>query len=165
MHYQRLRTTGATGVATRKTLAGGASGTCSVDGCDKPAHARTWCQMHLRRWQQTGNVGPAASSRPGWTGRDPSSVTSVDALGYRHIKVSGHHEARQNGWALEHRVVMSDHLGRPLERHESVHHVNGVRADNRLENLELWSSWQPPGQRVEDKIRWARDLLAFYAAS
>lgn len=121
--------------------------------------------MHLRRWQKTGDLGPAESLRPGWLGRDPNSTRRADQLGYIHVKVPGHAEARQNDWALEHRVVMSDHLGRRLERHESVHHINGVRNDNRLQNLELWSSWQPPGQRVEDKIAWARDLLAFYDAS
>ena len=40
--------------------------------------------------------------------------------------------------------------------------MNGDRADNRPENLELWSSWQPAGQRVTDKVQWAKELLARY---
>lgn len=60
---------------------------------------------------------------------------------------------------------MSQILDRPLLRHEQVHHRNGVRADNRPENLELWSHQQPPGQRVEDKVTWAKELLALYEPS
>ncbi|WP_209446402.1 HNH endonuclease [Streptomyces sp. MZ04] len=63
----------------------------------------------------------------------------------------------------EHRVVMEREIGRPLERGETVHHINGVRDDNRPENLEIWYSPQPYGQRVEDLIRYVvthhRDVL------
>lgn len=100
------------------------------------------------------------AAHPSWKGGQPV----IDRHGYAKISVPGHPRANGSGqYVKEHHVVMERQLGRYLEPHESVHHKNGNRADNRPENLELWSKSQPAGQRVEDKIQWALDLLATYA--
>ena len=68
--------------------------------------------------------------------------------------------ARKMQW--QHRVVMEEQIGRPLRKNENVHHKNGVRDDNRPENLELWVKTQPAGQRVEDLVEWAREIVDSY---
>lgn len=88
------------------------------------------------------------------------------AKGYKHPNFSGGYLNR-DGYRivfgkLEHRVVMEEFLGRKLEKDENVHHINGVKTDNRLQNLELWNTSQPSGQRIADKVRWAREILERY---
>jgi len=82
--------------------------------------------------------------------------------GYSMVRSEGHPRAGKSHYVFEHILVMEKHLGRHLRDKETIHHKNGVRDDNRLENLELWSSSHSPGQRVEDKVKFAREILEQY---
>jgi hypothetical protein len=110
--------------------------------------------MHYRRQRVHGDPLVRLTSRRG----------SLDKHGYR--LVYGHHDHPNavNGRIRENRLVMSMMLGRALLPGEEVHHKNGMRADNRPENLELWAKSHPAGQRVVDLLAWAKSLVATYAS-
>ena len=145
------------------------------------ADARTPSNMPIR--QQFGNwtgfvkamgleplppvISPQAreasiKSRKGKKGGNNKGGKYVSKNGYVWLWRPEHPNARKSGYVHEHRMIMSDHLGRPLKSHENVHHKNGVRGDNRIENLELWVSTQPSGQRVSDLVTFAKEILEEY---
>jgi hypothetical protein len=90
----------------------------------------------------------------------------VNEHGYVSVKVPDKDreiaDKTRTGYVLEHRLVMARHLGRRLHRDETVHHRRR-KDENELENLELWVGNHPKGQRAEDVVEWATEMLQRYA--
>lgn len=85
-----------------------------------------------------------------------------NSCGYVYVYCPSHPAVQGKDYkrVLEHRLVMEKYLGRYLVKGENVHHKNGIRSDNRIENLELWSTPQPSGQRVVDLLKERDTLMA-----
>lgn len=146
-------------------------GHCEVPGCDKLQQDSGLCSMHRRRLNKYGDVGPPGPARwdgnGGWKdSRRPSYLRPRKKAGktayYRMVSAPESSMANSKGYVPEHRLVVSMMLGRPLRRHEEVHHKNGDTLDNRPENLEFWDHSHPSGQRMQDKLTWAREYIAEY---
>ena len=155
-HNQRRYKTGSIELGPRVAWNKSEIEVCVMDDCDKKHIAKGFCSKHYRSFKA-------------WVDKDRSiekrskRTTSEDKNGYVLLYMPDHPNSSVYGHYSEHRLVMEQTIGRILAKGENVHHKNGIRNDNRPENLELWSSRQPKGQRVEDKVEYAMEILKLYA--
>jgi len=94
-------------------------------------------------------------------GVGPRSEGYLNKKGYRLMIVKSTEKGKYQR-IYQHVLIMEKHLNRKLFPGETVHHKNGIRDDNRIENLELWNKGQPAGQRVEDRIKYYIEFLESY---
>ena len=123
---------------------------CSVQGCNNVHEGLGYCRKHYSRYKRYGDplADPPKNRRWGTGTRNTDGYIVKNINGVR---------------IMEHRLVMQKHIGRPLTKNELVHHKNGIRHDNRIDNLELCINQQPPGRRVSDTIEWCTQFLSEYA--
>lgn len=150
---------------------------CPVIDCERPPYHPEGgpCQIHREQMKAQG-IRFGRERLKGFFGTYGGYVREGKVTGDRrwantmkqqgvslwHLNADGY---MQSGTRYQHREIMERAIGRPLNSGETVHHKNGVRHDNRLENLELWERGHPPGQRVDDMVEWAHWVLQTYVST
>lgn len=128
---------------------------CLFEGCDKPKRGRGYCSGHYYQLNASKKLTPLFVPQYEW------GEWFLTTKGYT-VRKRTNPDTKKIEQQWQHRLVMEEKLGRPLRGIENVHHINGVRTDNQPENLELWVIKQPPGQRPEELVTWANEILEMY---
>lgn len=128
----------------------GAGRGCSVEGCQGTHKGRGLCGTHYKRWQKHGDplVVRVGGRRRGFTGEPnppEGNINVQERDGYVYVSVwPGHRlfqyattKRQHHRQGMLHRLLMAEHLGRPLRPGETVHHIDGDKKNNSLENLQL----------------------------
>lgn len=123
---------------------------CIINDCKSTSkHLNGYCSKHYRRWKDNGDPLVIKINEKG--------MGTKSKFGY--IKV---YDKKRKRVIPQHRIVMEKIIGRELYNDEIVHHKNGIRDDNSENNLELWTRSHPCGQRIEDVIKWAKEIIKRY---
>lgn len=175
LHYQRWKNGVPMQLAPKARYREGQE--CAAGRCHDPVHGSGYCQRHYdaRRKEPCPECGSSkgvraelchscrtkktGSEHPSWKGG-----RMVRGDGYAWVYCPDDPRANCGRYMKEHVLVMEQMLGRLLLPGENVHHKNGIKDDNRPGNLELWVVSQPAGQRPEDLVAWALQILERYGA-
>lgn len=138
---------------SKKKVAQRGTALCSVQGCNDDYFCLGLCSKHYQRQHRHGSLEDTRKK----------SAQSIDEIKWRKTAkgyLTGYLKSKS---VLQHRIVWEQHHGRVLHPYENIHHINGIKDDNRIENLEVWVTAQPAGQRPEDLAAWVvenyRDLV------